>query len=81
MGHPSSRLAKLPGIGRKTEPALKALGININGGIWSEGSATLNGNANVTYNGAYMEAIGNIRDPGGNLPVPPRLISWREKLV
>ena len=57
-----------------------ALGININGGVWSEADVTLNGNANVTYNGVYMEAIQDIKAPDGTSPVPPRMVSWREKL-
>lgn len=31
--------------------------LNVNGGVWSGEEAELNGNSNVTYNQAYMEAI------------------------
>ena len=57
-----------------------AEGINIDGGVWCEAGATLNGNANVAYNGTFMDAIQHIQTPGGGSPFDLRMVSWREKL-
>lgn len=45
--------------------------LNVNGGVWAGEEAELNGNANVTYNQAYMEAIEAL-----DLVGTPQITSW-----
>ena len=45
--------------------------LNVNGGVWSGEEAELNGNSNVTYNQAYMEAIEAL-----DLVGTPQITSW-----
>jgi len=47
--------------------------LNIDGGVWSGVEARLNGNANVSYNETYMDAIG-----GMNIEATVQVSSWRE---
>ena len=47
--------------------------LNINGGVWAGEEAELNGNAQVSYNNSYMNAIGNL-----NLAADVQISSWRD---
>lgn len=48
-------------------------GLNVNGGVWAGTEAELNGNAAISYNRDYMEAIKALDiDPG------VQVLSWRE---
>lgn len=47
--------------------------LNINGGVWAGEEARLNGNAHVSYNQSYMNAIGNL-----NLNADVQITSWRD---
>lgn len=48
-------------------------GLNVLGGIWAGSEAELNGNATVTYNKDYMDAIRAL-----NINPDVQIISWRE---
>lgn len=48
-------------------------GLNINGGVWAGTEAELNGNATVSYNQDYMDAIKAL-----NIEPGLQIISWRE---
>lgn len=48
-------------------------GLNVNGGVWANEEVELNGNATVTYNEDYMNAINDL-----NLTPDIQLLSWRE---
>lgn len=45
--------------------------LNVNGGVWAGEEARLNGNANVTYNQTYMDAIKDLNFVG-----TAQIISW-----
>jgi len=47
--------------------------LNVNGGIWAGEQTRINGNANVTYNAAYMSAIENL-----NINADVRMSSWKD---
>lgn len=49
-------------------------GLGVTGGVWAKDDVVLNGNATVTYNQAYMNAI-----RGLNITFKPQIISWKEK--
>lgn len=49
-------------------------GLGVIGGVWAKDDVVLNGNAQVTYNQAYMNVIRNL-----NIAFKPQIISWKEK--
>jgi len=48
-------------------------GLNVNGGVWAGQESTLNGNANITYNQVYMNAIESL-----SLSTNFQVIAWEE---
>ncbi|MBI4355345.1 MAG: hypothetical protein HY597_02690 [Candidatus Omnitrophica bacterium] len=48
-------------------------GLNVEGGVWAGTQARLNGNATVTYNSTYMDAIQAM-----NINASVQLVLWRE---
>lgn len=51
-----------------------ATGLGVTGGVWAKNDVRLNGNAQVTFNQAYMDAIDAM-----NIGVKPQIIYWKEK--
>jgi len=51
--------------------------LNVNGGIWAGDYTTLRGNAKISYNSDYMNAIRN--NSSFNVSADVQLISWREE--
>lgn len=49
-------------------------GLGVIGGVWGRDEVRLNGNASVSYNQDYMNAISGL-----NIGVKPQIISWKEK--
>lgn len=49
-------------------------GLGVTGGVWGRDEVELNGNATVSYNQVYMEAIDNL-----NISFKPQIVSWKEK--
>ncbi len=49
-------------------------GLGITGGVWGRDEVRLNGNAQISYNQDYMNAI-----RGLNIGFKPQIISWKEK--
>lgn len=47
--------------------------LNVNGGVWAGVEAELNGNANVTYNKTYMDAVRFL-----NLDASVQISSWKD---
>ncbi len=48
--------------------------LNVNGGVWAGEEARLNGNAHVSYNADYMEAIKAL-----NISADVQIVSWKEQ--
>ncbi len=48
-------------------------GLNVSGGVWSGEEVELNGNANITYNKEYMDAISGL-----NINPGVQIDSWRD---
>lgn len=49
-------------------------GLNVNGGVWTGHEAELNGNANVTYNKTYMDAVSSL-----NINASVQIRSWKDQ--
>lgn len=49
-------------------------GLGVTGGVWGRDEVRLNGNAQVSYNQGYMNAISGL-----NIGFKPQIIMWREK--
>lgn len=47
--------------------------LNVDGGVWAGGEAVLNGNADVTYNQAYMDAIRDL-----NINAQAQVTAWKD---
>lgn len=47
--------------------------LNVDGGIWAADEIGINGNASVTYNAAYMDAISDL-----NINPDVQVVAWRE---
>ena len=47
--------------------------LNVNGGVWAGQEAELNGNANITYNQTYMDAVKYL-----NLTTSVQISSWKD---
>lgn len=48
--------------------------LNVNGGVWAGEEAELNGNANITYNQTYMDAVRSL-----NLAGSAQISSWEDR--
>ncbi|MBI5144106.1 MAG: hypothetical protein HZA30_03460 [Candidatus Omnitrophica bacterium] len=48
-------------------------GLGVTGGVWGRDEVRLNGNATVSYNQDYMNAISGL-----NIGFKPQIVSWKE---